>query len=131
MLLVRPNYYDLSYMDMTMSCIYDLPVPIRPIAYNKASYDQSFIFEAGGQYYWYLTGAEQLLGFKGEGLTDENALTVGLGLGYKILDEAEGGCRKMNDLEWEQKRKAQLAKETNTPELGQIDTASSNLRSHH
>jgi hypothetical protein len=104
--LVRPNYYDLSYMDMNMLCFYDLPVPIRPIAFDKASNDHRFIFEAGGRYYMYLTGAEQLSRFEGEGLTDENAVTVGLGLEYKILDEAEGGSRKMNDLEWEQRAKA-------------------------
>jgi len=109
MFLVRPKYYDLSYMDITMSSFYDLPVPIRPIAYDRDSFDHSFTFEAGGRYYESLTGAGQLVRFEGEGLTDENAVTVGLGLEYKILDEADDGGRKKNDLEWEQRAKASEA----------------------
>jgi hypothetical protein len=100
-------------MDMTMLCIYDVPVPIRPIAYDKDPNDQSFIFEAGGQYYLYLLGPEQLSRFEGEGLTDENAVTVGLDMEYKILDEADDGCEKMHNLELEQRKKAlRLAMET-------------------
>jgi hypothetical protein len=105
----NPTRIPLSYADMTMSCLYNLPVPIRPIAYDTDSFDHAYLFVTGGRYYYYLPGAEQLLRLEGEGLRDDNIVRVGWAKQERV-QEVEDGSEKLYDLEWEQKEKAWMAR---------------------
>jgi hypothetical protein len=95
---------------MTMKCLFEVPVPIRPIAYNTNTHDHAYIFVAGGSYYLYHPEAEHLSILEGEVLRDDNVLKVGWV--KRKLDEVEDGIEKLNNLQWEQE--ALMARKAST-----------------
>jgi hypothetical protein len=101
---LKATSYNLSSAEMTMKCLYDLPVPIRPIAYWKISYDHSYIFTAGdsGVYYYWCPDAQDLVRIEGDGLTDENVVLRRLSGGYTQIREVVDGNEKLWAMEEQQ-----------------------------
>jgi hypothetical protein len=97
-------------MDINMASLYNLPVPIRPIAFRTDSVEHDYIFVAGGKYYFFGPQDEQLWRFVEEGLRDDNILSAFSWARRERLYESEEGYEKLYDLEEEEMTKARIAR---------------------
>jgi hypothetical protein len=100
-----PPYYDLSMTDMLMKCVYELTPPIRPIAYMENSYDDEYVFEADGKYFFWAPDAQELW-LLHDAQSDKAALNALATEKQTQILSVKGGYEKLADLEREQMAKA-------------------------